>query len=172
MGTSQKVYYQVTIASNCYRDDDGYQVAHVEYILNYVSFGILYKYGTEAERQALKMLMLNPTEWLGELVGRVRVDISKRNVSLYERTFVTTQLKPDSNTGKVGGYQNRDSSGRICGHFRRNYCGNRSWLHGVLIQMGWGSKPKGVVVIVGTLVICLRIVEDERNVITVDNGDA
>ena len=44
-------------------------------------------------------------------------------------------------------------------------------VQAVLIQMGCGSKPKRVVVIVGTLVICLRIVENGRNVITAIDGD-
>ena len=39
----------------------------------------------------------------------------------------------------------------------------------VLIPLGRGSTPKGVVVIVNTLVICLRIVGNRRNVITADD---
>ena len=41
----------------------------------------------------------------------------------------------------------------------------------VLIQMGQGSKPERVVVNAVILVICLRIVENGRNVITMVDGE-
>ena len=50
-----------------------------------------------------------------------------RHVSLDERTFVATQSKPDSNVGRVRGYQNWDSSGQGRGRLKGNYCANRSW---------------------------------------------
>ena len=60
-------------------------------------------------------------------MGQVAEDISRRNVSLDEGTFVRAKSKSDSIAGRVEVYQNRDSSGRGCGHFRGNYCCNRSW---------------------------------------------
>ena len=50
-------------------DADGDPVVRVDHMLNYMSFGILYKYSTDEEHRTLKTLMLNPTEYLGVLVG-------------------------------------------------------------------------------------------------------
>ena len=82
-------------------------------MLSYISFGIFYKYGEEEEHRALKMLTLNPTKRLGELVGWVTEEISRRNISLDGRTFMVTQSKPNPDTGRAGDYQNRDSLGRV-----------------------------------------------------------